>query len=773
MGINLDNMPGCLRETGRFCLWKYEDRGRRKTKVPYNPKQAGSYAASDRQDTFVSWSEIVEIWQQEQSRFDGIGIGVFGDLCAIDIDHCIDQDGNLSEMAKDIIDTLCCYTEISPSGEGVRIFCRVSDGFSYDREKYYINSRAAGLEVYIAGMTKKFLTFTGNTLIEGDVSVCDQEILQIVEKYMKRPATAAAAASHSVSTVRAIFAAFDLTDQELIERARGASRKFNRLWCGDITGYASQSEADLALCNMLAYWTGCDAARIDHLYRLSGLMRKKWERDDYRRATIQKAVHDCCEVYTLRPNDFSDLGQAAVFVEEYGNSVRYSKATGFLVYDGFVWSENDLDAQQLSQELTDRQLKEARRLLKAAHDRAIDAAEAAEGDGSGAAADVKEAKEYHKFVLKYRASSAITHTMTEARPALQIGIDDLDKDAYLLNTPGGAVDLRTGEIRENRPDDYCTKITGCAPAAKGGQIYSDFLERVTCGDQDLQRYLQDIAGMCAVGNSDAEKLIIAYGDGGNGKSTLFNLWSKVLGSYAGTIPSESLIIRNSTAKDYSVAELRGKRIAIAAELREGARLSTDMVKKLCSTDRITAEKKYKDSFSFIPSHTVILYTNHLPKVGTNDAGTWDRIAVIPFNARFRNEAGEVKNYAEYLFNRCGGAVLLWIIEGAARFIKEGRKIIEPACVVDAVEEYRAENDWLGRFINEECNTGADFKEGAGALYERYRAWCGISGEYARSQRDIKEALEKAGYRWKKEKFGKFHLGLRLRGGSGLSHKQTA
>lgn len=769
MGVNLDNMPVYLRETGRFCLWRYEDRGRRKTKVPYNPQQTDRHAASDDPETFTQWEQIEQIWQQEQESFDGIGVGVFGDLCAVDIDLCIDQDGNLSEMAKDITDTLCCYTEISPSGEGIRIFCRVSEGFSYDKDKYYINSRTAGLEVYIAGMTKKFLTFTGNTLIEGDVSVCDQEILQIVDRYMKRPA----ATSHPVSTVRGIYAAADLPDRELIGKARSTSERFNKLWQGDIAGYPSQSEAELALCNMLAYWTGRDAARIDRLYRQSALMRRKWERDDYRNATIQKAVKDCSEVYTLRPKDFSDLGQAAVFVQEYGHIVRYSKATGFLVYDSRVWCENDLDAQRLSQELTERQLEEARRLLKDANNRAIEAAEAAEGDGSGAAAAVKASKDYHKFVVKYRASSSISHTMTEARPALQISIDDLDRDAFLLNTPGGAVDLHTGELRENRADDYCTKITGCAPAAKGRQLYMEFLDKVTCGDKELRHYLQLIAGMCAVGNSDAEKLIIAYGDGGNGKSTLFNLWSMVLGSYAGTIPSESLIIRNSTAKDYSVAELRGKRIAIAAELREGARLSTDMVKKLCSTDRITAEKKYKDSFSYIPSHTVILYTNHLPKVGTNDSGTWDRIAVIPFNARFRNEAGEVKNYAEYLFKRCGGAVLQWIIDGAVEFIRNGSRIEEPACVIEAVEEYRTENDWLGRFISDDCNTAPDHKERASALYERYRAWCDLSGEYARSQRDFKEALEKAGYRWKKERFGAFHYGLSLKKSKQLSRDYTA
>ena len=169
MEINFDNMPAYLKEHGRFCLWKYEERtdrkgNRKRTKVPYNPKKPGQRAASDNPDTFSTWLEILRIWEKEKGNFDGIGVGVFDNISAFDIDHCIDGQGNLSQMATYIINTLQCYTEISPSGSGIRVFFRAAPGLKYDRQSYYINNRSSGLEIYIAGMTKKFLTFTGNTI---------------------------------------------------------------------------------------------------------------------------------------------------------------------------------------------------------------------------------------------------------------------------------------------------------------------------------------------------------------------------------------------------------------------------------------------------------------------------------------------------------------------------------------------------------------------------------------------------------------------------------
>ena len=128
------------------------------------------------------------------------------------------------------------------------------------------------------------------------------------------------------------------------------------------------------------------------------------------------------------------------------------------------------------------------------------------------------------------------------------------------------------------------------------------MERVTVGDKSLERYLQEVAGMCAVGRVLRENLIIAYGEGGNGKSTLFNLLARVLGDYSGALSAETLTANCRKNKSPEYAELRGKRLIIAAELEEGMRLDTAIVKKLCSTDPILAEKKYKDPFSFTPCH---------------------------------------------------------------------------------------------------------------------------------------------------------------------------
>lgn len=214
-------------------------------------------------------------------------------------------------------------------------------------------------------------------------------------------------------------------------------------------------------------------------------------------------------------------------------------------------------------------------------------------------------------------------------------------------------------------------------------------------------------------------------------------------------------------KSPEYAELRGKRLIIAAELEEGMRLDTAIVKKLCSTDPILAEKKYKDPFTFVPSHTVILYTNHLPKIGTNDKGTWDRIIAVPFKANFRGVEGEIKNYADYLFDHCGGAVLTWIIQGAHRFIANDYNIEMPECVKQAVTQYRANNDWLENFLAECCEIDPRYTQKSGELYTRYKAYCDATGDYRRSLADFKQGLAMAGYDTRKTMTGAIVYGLRV------------
>jgi P4 family phage/plasmid primase-like protien len=230
--------------------------------------------------------------------------------------------------------------------------------------------------------------------------------------------------------------------------------------------------------------------------------------------------------------------------------------------------------------------------------------------------------------------------------------------------------------------------------------------------------------------------------------------------YTGQITAETLTTGRKTGKNWEIAGIRGKRLIIAPELEEGTRLDAAFVKKICSTDKITGEKKYKDPFDFEPSHTVALFTNHLPRVGSNDAGTWRRFAVIPFNAVIEGKK-DIKNYADYLYRHAGGAILKWIIEGARKFIEAGYRIEPPEVVKKAIEAYRAQNDWLNNYIAERCEIDPKHKQKSGELYGDYRAYCLNTGDYTRSLSDFKAGLEGAGYTTRKTKTGAFVYGLQL------------
>ena len=293
----IENLPAKLRETGLFCCWRYEEgEGDKKPrKVPYNPRTGGR-AQSNNPDTFAP----LEVAMAASGPYDGLGVGVFNSLGAIDIDHCIEETGEISEMAVAVMSKMQAYTEYSPSGRGLRILFNAS-GFQYDKAKYYIKNDDLGLEVYIAGNTSRFVTLTGNALTSGlDLEERGEQLTAVLEKYMIRPAkpTLSAAPSGPVEN------AGPLDDMALIELAKRSKNgaEFTNLWAGDTSAYGGDdSRADMALCNALAFWTGRDAERVDRLFRQSGLMREKWDRptggSTYGAITVQEAVKTCAVVY--------------------------------------------------------------------------------------------------------------------------------------------------------------------------------------------------------------------------------------------------------------------------------------------------------------------------------------------------------------------------------------------------------------------------------------------------------------------------------------------
>ena len=483
---------------------------------------------------------------------------------------------------------------------------------------------------------------------------------------------------------------------------------------------------------------------------------------------------------SLRPEDYSDIGQAKALAEEYGDELLFTAATDYMRFDGKVWVEDKQMAVGACVEFLDLQLQDAKDYLEVAKKALIDAGYDETTVNQGSKALAKEiqsahlglfymlvgAEKYLAFSMKRRDYKYITATLNVAKSMLGVKVSDLDKDPNLLNTPSGTYDLQKGMAGEQPHDsaDLITKITECSPGDEGMDIWLEALDTFFCGDAELIEYVQKVIGLAAIGKVYSEFIIIAYGDGANGKSTFWNTIARVLGSYAGKISSDILTMGNKVNAQPEMAELKGKRLIIASEMQEGVRLNTAMVKQLCSTDEIQACKKYRDPFHFVPSHQVTLYTNHLPKVGANDDGIWRRLKVIPFNAKIQGNS-DIKNYADYLYENAGPAIMKWIIEGAEKVCKSDHKVDDPKCVKDAVAAYREDNDWLGHFIADCCEVDASYEEKSGELYQQYRAYCIQNGEYTRSTTDFYTATDKAGFLRHKTNKGIMVQGVKLKSGS--------
>ncbi|MGN0327707.1 MAG: phage/plasmid primase, P4 family [Lachnospira sp.] len=482
---------------------------------------------------------------------------------------------------------------------------------------------------------------------------------------------------------------------------------------------------------------------------------------------------------SLKPEDYSDVGQAKVLSREYGDELKFTAATDFIRFDGEVWVEDKQMAVGACVEFLDLQLQDAKDCIEEAQKALVKAGydESAVKQGSKAIAkDIKAdhlgifymlvgAEKYLAFVMKHRDYKYITSALNVSKSMLTIKVSDLDKDPVLLNTPRATYNLEMGVAGEqpHDPFDLITKITECSPGDEGMDIWLEALDTFFCGDAELIEYVQKVIGLAAIGKVYEEFIIIAYGDGANGKSTFWNTIARVLGTYSGKISSDILTMGNKVNAQPEMAELKGKRLIIASEMQEGVRLNTAMVKQLCSTDEIQACKKYKDPFHFVPSHQVVLYTNHLPKVGANDDGIWRRLKVIPFNAKIKGNS-DIKNYADYLYEKAAPAIMKWIIEGAEKVSKTDHKVDDPKCVKDAVAAYREDNDWLGHFLTDCCDVGDGFTEKSGEFYQQYRAYCIQSGEYTRSTTDFYAAVEKAGFVRRKGTNGTLVYGLKLKTG---------
>lgn len=460
----------------------------------------------------------------------------------------------------------------------------------------------------------------------------------------------------------------------------------------------------------------------------------------------------------VRPADFTDVGNTEMFSALYGGKLLYTDSRGWLCWDGLRWVADDHQAHEKALSFTQAMLDEAQGAYRAALHALADAKADGELDAQEqASAAVKREKAYLDHAMKSRAARQVKSILELAKHRFATDPARLDSNPAELNTPAGIVDLVTGELRPADKTALCTMMTACAPGKTGAAMWIDFLKTITEGDGSLMGFLQQVAGMALFGKVYHEGAVFAYGGGRNGKSTLFNTLAAVLGDYAGTIDI-SVLTTDRQNRGAALATLRGKRLMISAEWEEGKRLSVSTLKQISSTDPITVEEKYRAPEKVIPSHTLIVYSNHLPRVGSTDDGTWRRILAAPFNARITNG---IPNYGAKLVEEAGPAVLLWAIQGAVNFAQNGYILQIPDVVEELTEEYRAREDWLSNFLQECCTLEPDARAPAGELYQLYREWAENSGDYVRRDVEFNSAMEGRGFIKRTPAGRKVWIGLRV------------
>jgi putative DNA primase/helicase len=337
----------------------------------------------------------------------------------------------------------------------------------------------------------------------------------------------------------------------------------------------------------------------------------------------------------------------------------------------------------------------------------------------------------------------------------------------LLGCPNGAVNLRVGKLVPSESSLFITKSTGIEfdPAATA-PTWSKFLQRIFRGNPDLIPFVQQLAGYWLTGLTDPPFLSVLYGVGANGKSTLVSALSYAMGEYAMAAPPNLLVTRYGDRHPTELASLQGKRFVIAAETSEGGRLDEERIKALTGSDAILARRMREDFYTFKPTHSFALMTNHKPIVRGVDEGIWRRLLLVPFNEVIPAEERDT-GLTDKLRAEAPG-ILRWAVEGARQFHENNCRLVLPKIVAEATKEYRTESDVLGEFLSDECEQGKLHTLAASVLYLRYVDWCAENGERAMSKKALGLRLQGDGYKPVKDRRGnRSWQGLRLRGAGSI------
>ena len=709
-------------------------------------------AKSNDPETWADFDTAVAAATRLQLEGIGLCLSATDGLTGLDLDHVLDPvTGELEPLAAKLLKQFAgTYTEISPSGTGLRIWC-----FGQPQRSGKCVGKIKWLEVY-SHPSNRYLTVTGNHWADSAATVTHQQsaLDWLHQQFMVKDKTTGTEKERPLP----VESSLDLDDTALLTKARQAKNgaRFAMLWAGDTSHYnGDDSAADLALCNLLAFWTDNDSPRMDRLFRQSGLFRSKWDQlrgeQTYGALTVAMALAGNRNTYTgeqfksqstptpsdptteaqqptleLNPYRGSDDANASLFLKLHGKDLKYcSTWEKWLLWTSSHWQLDDnLDIFKWAADVPKSLYQDAANCN-----------------------DSKTRRSFAELAHRLEAVSRRNAMLIASKHQVAIRHSELDTHSFLLNCANGTVNLKTGQLDPHQRRNLITHTTPVVydPAATA-PTWLQFLQGVFQGDHSLIQFIQKAVGYSLTGDVREQVLFICHGVGSNGKSVFLNILRKLLGSLALQAAPDLLMADKQRRHPTEQADLFGKRLVVCQETEENRRFNETLVKQLTGGEAVRARKMHEDFWEFNPTWKLWLSTNHRPEVRGTDHAIWRRIRLIKFNVKFYDpgEGEPIKDLTmeDRLTAELPG-ILTWAVTGCLTWQRE--HLQTPAAVKTATESYRQDMDVLAAFLTECCVTHRHCEASAADLYLAYTQWCERSGEFAEKQRKFGMRLTERGY----------------------------
>ena len=407
------------------------------------------------------------------------------------------------------------------------------------------------------------------------------------------------------------------------------------------------------------------------------------------------------------PSPFSEDALAQRFVERYHDHAKYSRTWGYwLLWHGYRWRRDERDV-----------VREAARGILC---------EAVNSDAGKIMPETTKRK-----INSLHMVNAVT-TMAGFNPQMATAADQWDADPWLLATPKGTVELRTGTLRESRREDYMLQSTSISPEQTGCPVWLQFLDTVMNHDQELITYLQRLAGYTLTGLTVEQHLSFFYGTGGNGKSVFLTTIRAILGDYATVAPMTTFTESKLEHHPTDIASLQCARLVVSQETEEGRKWAESLIKSLTGGDPIKARYMRQDYFEFIPKFKLLFAGNHKPALRSVDEAMRRRMHIVPWTvtipAEKRDHLLTEKLKTEY------PAILQWMIDGCLLWQQQG--LTPPSIILQATDDYLQAEDALLVWLEENCTMGREQAAPSKELYQNYVAWCEEAKEFPISHKRL-------------------------------------